>query len=266
VFSLCIASLSPLRSEPRHTAEMSSQILFGEPVWIREDLGDWVRLETAGFYQGFARKAHFEAGPLRHLPEGPVFRCTNATTRVWRGLHIPVPEGGLCWPVEGGNPDPARWSELPAHPGFHPERLVSDGMALCGIPYVWGGKTRWGMDCSGLVQFLLESQGFSFPRDAWQQEEMGEKLEGMAAEAALPGDLYFFQEPRKKVHHVAIALGDGRFLHASEWVRIESLRPQDRDFAPARLETFHSVRRLGRGSLKSLRTAFMNMIPPENGV
>lgn len=140
------------------------------------------------------------------------------------------------------------------------ERAISDARKLLHIPYVWGGKIPLGLDCSGLIQHLFHLQGFSFPRDAWQQAALGTTLSWKKEKPEfVPGTLLFFQRPGKKIHHVALSIGGSSFIHASEWVRIESLDPQSPDFAHDRWETLVLAKKIGPNDLKPLALTFSKL-------
>ncbi len=104
------------------------------------------------------------------------------------------------------------------------ERLLSLTDRWLNAPYLWGGRTPAGVDCSGLTQMLFMVAGFQLPRDAWQQAELGSTVE--LVDLAIPGDLAFFDNAEGRIVHVGIVLTDRRILHASGQVRMDTLDHQ----------------------------------------
>lgn len=124
---------------------------------------------------------------------------------------------------------------------------IEDADQFLGTPYLWGGKTKTGVDCSGLVQVSFATQNVLLPRDADQQANVGKLVATRwFRDALLPGDLLFFVSPhRGNVHHVAIHLGEGKFIHASgKDVHIGSLNPKDPEYDEDRDKTFAWARRV----------------------
>ncbi len=97
--------------------------------------------------------------------------------------------------------------------------------ALLGTPYLWGGRTPAGYDCSAFVQQVLFEQGLSLPRDAREQCRVSRKLR--KGEALAPGDLAFFRRPGEPASHVGLALGEGYFAHCRGRVMVSSLLPEN---------------------------------------
>jgi cell wall-associated NlpC family hydrolase len=99
--------------------------------------------------------------------------------------------------------------------------MISRVRSLLGVPYLWGGRTPAGFDCSGFVQQVLGERGVLLPRDAWEQRAACRPLP--RRESPLPGDLLFFGIPRARVSHVGLALGGGYFADCRGRVRIASM-------------------------------------------
>jgi len=114
------------------------------------------------------------------------------------------------------------------------ERIVDTAKQLLGVPYLWGGTSTKGMDCSGFTKQVYWMHGMILARDASQQVRYGRLIDetGDFGEA-LPGDLVFFgteatpENPTERVVHVGIYIGDRRFIHASDYIRINSFDPAD---------------------------------------
>lgn len=257
-FARCITAFSQMRPEPSHRAELISQLRKGEAVRVLEQQDSWTLAETEHGYRGFVRTAQlkpFSARDFSLLFEG----ITGISEAEQAGF--PFSAGSFRWKDETG----------PEIPGFLQKqsfRYFSDfgaelaalAMHFTGVPYVWGGKTQWGLDCSGLVQLLVNLTGYSFPRDAWQQAGCGIEIPYDNSFADLQkGDLLFFREEGKAIHHVAIALGGAAFIHASEWVRAQSLDPAGKDFAEDRKKTLCMVRRLIPAGLSTMADSLRNL-------
>lgn len=130
-------------------------------------------------------------------------------------VEVLLPDGKRGWLK--GNPRP-----LPATVDI--EQLIETAHSFLGIQYFWGGRSPKGFDCSGFVQTCFKLNGMLLPRDAYQQADIGEQVSDNL-DAWQVGDLIYFSERPERITHVAISLGGGKFIHASGFVKINSLNP-----------------------------------------
>ncbi|MBU6273482.1 MAG: C40 family peptidase [Bacteroidetes bacterium] len=233
----CSVPVAPLRSEPQHRSEQVSQILWGEELTLLDQLPSWIHVRSCiDGYTGWIsqRQCLLPTDPLPtdgpricsdwalvQTPSMGPLRCLSmgSVLRPFLGLADNcLVRGASSWTVDE-KPDP---------------RTVLDrGMAWLGTPYLWGGRSRFGVDCSGLVQVLWGSVGVTLPRDASEQLRLAPfvyDLEDPRAWQA--GHLAFFSENSDRITHVGLLTGDGRVLHASGEVRLdpinnEGIQPMD---------------------------------------
>ena len=120
------------------------------------------------------------------------------------------------------------------------KKIAERAKSLIGTPYLWGGNSSKGSDCSGFTQTIFRSEGIQLPRDARQQALLGNKIN---VESSIPGDLFFFGDG-VKITHVGISLGGMDFIHQGGKVAINSLNPNSNIYNNYRAESFMYARRV----------------------
>ncbi len=263
-----VVSLAALdvRRRPGHGSEMRSQLLLGEVVRVRRRSagGKWCLVENeADGYRGWVRSWGLVEVAARRVA---VWRRL-AKARVvqnWAEAHVEPGRGALVSPlILGGRMIPGsargRYREVELPDGRRgwtearalvigrrrPPGLVVRVRDLLGIPYLWGGRTPAGLDCSGLVQVLLGERGCRLPRDAADQERSTRPLgRGKRVRA---GDLAFFGAAPGPAAHVGVLLGGGYYVHARGRVRINSLVPGNPLYDSDLGKQFRGLRRADLG-------------------
>lgn len=222
----CIVSLSPVRSEQRDSSEMVTQLLFGEIVSIEEINSPWCKIQTYfDNYSGFVDIKH-----IHLLSEKEMNRWLDGLSfeknlqrkletpwgiqTIYRGSFVPF---GNQSEFKIGND---QFKFLENFPEIHFESPVDLALEYLNTPYLWGGKSPFGIDCSGLTQIVYRFFDFKLPRDASQQVECGMEVDFEDQKA---GDLAFFTNKDGKVTHVGIIDGKGSIIHASGYVRVDPL-------------------------------------------
>lgn len=237
-----------LRAAPDHRAEMRSQLLLGETATVlaRRAKQGWWRVENhADGYRGWARSWGFVPTSGTRVAEWR----RRATARVaWPMAEVRTAPGGDGVPVtpaplnarlipgarRGGwrrvaLPDGRTgWIESAAlaAAGKPPPTVLERVVTLLGVPYLWGGRTPAGFDCSGLTQQVLAEAGVALPRDAHDQWKASRPLR--PGEPPRPGDLVFFSGSSRRMEHVGLWLEGGVYAHCRGQVGFNSLDPADK--------------------------------------
>jgi hypothetical protein len=226
-YGIATLSIIPGRSSPSHSAEMSQQLLFGELYRIEERHGEWtkVRTEHDSYPCWIQDKQTFpiEKGTRDELLRKGR-RAVSPSFQAWDddGNTLHLVAGSFLY-EEASSPFPA-WPKEPIN--FAPlegkgERIVATAASFLRTPYLWGGRTAFGADCSGFVQLVLLLHGIFIQRDASDQVREGSSLPSL--DDAKAGDLAFFHNEKGKVVHVGLLDGKGRIVHASGMVRIDPI-------------------------------------------
>lgn len=213
-YGICDLSVMPIRKEASHTSEMVSQLLYNELYEVLDEKPGWYMIKSnedgyEGWIQGIQhhpineQESHDLKGKKRYIVDQPMLEYHGRFLTMGTVLFEPVP-GTMTVPES-----------------FSPALMLEFGQKFLDVPYLWGGRSIFGIDCSGFVQLCSRAAGKLLPRDASQQVNEGELVYFLPE--IQPGDLAFFGNEEGHIVHVGMMLDTERILHASGQVRIDYL-------------------------------------------
>jgi gamma-D-glutamyl-L-lysine dipeptidyl-peptidase len=267
-------SVANIRTKPDHAAEMATQAILGTPLQILKKDHGWYYVQTPDAYLGWTddrvemmTPALFDAWSAKpkvivtteiaflHKSEDPASDVIGDVVaggllgfagETEGSFAVEFPDGRTATlPRSMGKP----YTEWLSAAAATPENILATARRFVGVPYLWGGTSAKGMDCSGFIKTVFFLNGVLMPRDASQQAAVGESVDTTGGVDLKPGDLLFFgfkgtADRRERVTHVAISLGGKRFIHASTDVRVNSIAPVDTDYSQHREQMFLRARRV----------------------
>ncbi|MCS7228975.1 MAG: SH3 domain-containing C40 family peptidase [Candidatus Kryptonium sp.] len=278
IFGVVSVSVGNMRAKPSHQSELVNQILMGHSVKILKRQGYWyfVQTEAPENYLGWieegglkvfgsnefenwnkGKKLIFidyfgfvysqkdkESVPVSDLVMGDVFLFKKDEGK-W--INVILPDGRTGYVRKEQVKDFDKWKKEVI---LSVDNLIKTAMKFVGFPYLWGGTSIKGFDCSGFTKIVFKMNGFELPRDADQQSRLGVEVEpGKDFENLKPGDLVFFGQKAEegkpeRITHVGIYLGNKEFIHSSGKVSIDSFDPRAPNFNEYRYRTFVKAKRL----------------------
>ncbi|MES2515983.1 MAG: C40 family peptidase [Bacteroidota bacterium] len=229
-FGICSLSVVPCRKDPASTSEMVTQLLFGETYTVVEDREDWIQITTnydhypcwiSAKQHTRLRDADFKSLQSNVLSSELVQVVNQSDNHsvfpITIGSTLPdfkdgtVKIGDLTFSFEGQTSDSTIKKTI--------KDIKETAYLFLNAPYLWGGRSPFGIDCSGFTQLVYKLNGYKLPRDASQQVEIGSALSFV--EEAEAGDLAFFDNEEGNIVHVGIILENQQIIHASGSVRID---------------------------------------------
>ena len=223
-YGICNLSIVPLRNEPTDTSELISQVLYGEVFKILEQRKSWSKIRLAfDSYEGWVDNKQY----------------IEITEEQYKSLHKVQPKLSIdlvefiqddsqqLYPISLGSTLNGLSLLNHTHDGDFvetknpKEQIIQTAFLYLNAPYLWGGKTPFGIDCSGFTQMVYKLNGYKLLRDASQQATQGEALSFI--EESEPGDLAFFDNNEGIITHVGIIMKDNYIIHSSGKVRIDRL-------------------------------------------
>ncbi|MCD8388016.1 MAG: C40 family peptidase [Bacteroidales bacterium] len=260
-WALVRLSVTHIRGAGKESAEMVSQALMGTPLKILEKDGGWWRVESPEGYQGWvddlalapkdeAQMAEWRKAPRLVMtnpyqieayatPDCQQTRCLvtdlvngdiveGSLTDLDNGrVKVTLPDGRTAWAEADCFTPIEKWSSQP----FDADVILNQAFACMGAPYLWGGLSTKGTDCSGLVRIGYFANGRILRRDASQQARTGQQLDPTDIAAFQPADLLFFgNKSTGRITHVGLYDRDGYMIHSSGRVRRNSIDPNGQDY------------------------------------
>ncbi len=275
VYAVANNSVVNMRSNARHSAELATQALLGMPLnvlkkdggwylvqspdeyisWIdqggitlmnKQELDNWKKADKIIYLSnyGFSYESAKSTSPkIGDLVMGNVLQLLDTQRNFYK---VQYPDGRIAYVLRGEAQPFERWrTSLKATQ----ESLVATGKELMGVPYLWGGTSTKGVDCSGFTKTIYLMNGDIIPRDASQQITAGENVDlTKNFENLEPGDLLFFGVPAtadkpQRVVHVGMWIGNNEYIHSSSRVQINSVDPNAENFSEYNLNRYLESRR-----------------------
>ncbi|MBO6607098.1 C40 family peptidase [Psychroserpens sp.] len=223
-YGICNLSIVPLRIDPSDTSELVTQVLYGEFFKVLEQRKSWSRIRLAyDNYEGWidnkqyveiSKENYTEVTSQDHLLSTDLIEYVQDENDQLYTIPIGSSLNGLDLLNHSfdGNSSAERQDK---------SKLIKTAFLYLNAPYLWGGKTPFGIDCSGFTQMVYKLNGYHLLRDASQQATQGHALSFI--EESEPGDLAFFDNAEGAITHVGIIMEDNYIIHAHGKVRIDRL-------------------------------------------
>jgi cell wall-associated NlpC family hydrolase len=220
----------PLRAQAKHSSEMVTQLLFGETFEIKGRYEKWLRIiSTFDGYEGWLHELQF--APLETSAYTNLSNIDTITTKSFATAALKQADNSILYlPFGATLPFFANGKCTVGTDTFAADtqgdiiNLPDIAYSFINSPYQWGGRTHFGVDCSGFSQAVLRTQGVNLLRDAWQQAEQGTIVDFLLS--AKLGDLAFFDNEEGRITHVGLMLNNEMIIHASGKVKIEQIDDQ----------------------------------------
>jgi len=229
MFAICNLAIIPLRAEPNDRSEIVSQVLFGEHFEILEKQKQWSKIKLHfDNYEGWVDSKQYQLiskNSFELLSDDAVILNSDLVEYVSNSNNtlIPITLGASLSFLNHSeiNIENFDFEGLKVSGIKSKNNIINTAFLYLNAPYLWGGKTPFGIDCSGFTQMVYKLNGYNLLRDASQQSTQGEALSFI--EESEPGDLAFFDNEEGKIIHVGIIMEDNYIIHASGKVRIDRL-------------------------------------------
>jgi hypothetical protein len=278
IYGVVSVSVANMRSKPMHQAELVNQVLMGSNVKILKRQGYWyfVQTEPPENYLGWIEEGSLEIFDLdkfekwrkmskaifidyfgfvysqkdkKSIPISDLVMGDVLGVEKYEGewVSVVLPDGRRGYVEKAQIYDLEKWRKSLS---LSASSIISTAKKFVGFPYLWGGTSVKGFDCSGFTKIVFKVNGFELPRDADQQSRLGVEINpGKDFENLKPGDLLFFGQKSEdgkpeKITHVGIYLGNKEFIHCSGKVSIDSFDPKAPNFNEYRYKTFVKAKRL----------------------
>lgn len=230
-YAACMVPVAAMRLEPDHRSEMVSQFLFGEYAVLHQTEKDgWVLAESkSDGYRGWCQQTHFQPiTPVQYAIDPAAFAADWVNHVDMNGRPVRVPFGSslpVLYDEQGSLGEntirfPGK-SLDPLKAERETETIRGLAFMYLNTAYLWGGRSVFGVDCSGFTQMIYRMMGISLLRDAQQQATQGELINFL--QEARCGDLAFFDDAEGRIIHVGMLLSPMEIIHASGKVRIDRI-------------------------------------------
>lgn len=224
--AFCFVSVAPIRKEASDASEMVSQLLFGEPIEVLEHGQPWIKTRTIlDGYEGY-----MDIKQVLPLTDKEFRRWMDSYTYQKVALfQLTTPFGSIFTSKGSFIGEDLRFQvgdvtfEQPRNPSKAKNTIWEEALQYLNAPYLWGGKSIWGIDCSGFVQAVFRLHGYNLPRDAYEQAEIGSDI---SFDDCQENDLAYFANASGKIIHVGIIGKEHQIIHASGRIRIDELKAQ----------------------------------------
>jgi hypothetical protein len=235
MYGICLLGMIPVRKQPAHESELINQLIFGDLLAILETEDEWVKI--AGIYDGYpgyimkSSIEHLNQAEYEKLEEAkywivcdPLVKIKNVNT----SEICYIPGGSMIFNYKEDDFSfnmLNNWFQFLEKPRLNNIRgagnVAKIAYRFIRSPYLWGGRTALGIDCSGFSQIVYKMMNITLPRDASQQVNKGSTINFLAE--TREGDLAFFGNEEGKIFHVGIILSNSEIIHASDMVRIDAI-------------------------------------------